>query len=47
MTDTTLLEGKRVLVVDDEPDILSVLEELLRGTGYLAPAPAPHEQKAI
>jgi DNA-binding NtrC family response regulator len=29
MSETDLLSGKRVLVVDDEPDILSVLEELL------------------
>ncbi len=29
MSDTSLLNGKRVLVVDDEPDILEVLEELL------------------
>lgn len=29
MADTQLLEGKKVLVVDDEPDILEVLEELL------------------
>jgi DNA-binding NtrC family response regulator len=29
MPDTGLLKGKRILVVDDEPDILSVLEELL------------------
>jgi DNA-binding NtrC family response regulator len=29
MSDTGLLKGKRILVVDDEPDILSVLEELL------------------
>jgi len=29
MSDTSLLDGKKVLVVDDEPDILEVLEELL------------------
>jgi len=29
MSDTSLLEGKKVLAVDDEPDILEVLEELL------------------
>jgi len=29
MTDTTLLDGKKVLVVDDEPDVLDVLEEIL------------------
>lgn len=29
MPDTTLLHGKKVLVVDDEPDILNVLEEML------------------
>jgi DNA-binding NtrC family response regulator len=29
MSDTSLLNGKKVLVVDDEPDILEVLEELL------------------
>jgi CheY-like chemotaxis protein len=29
MPDTTLLHGKKVLVVDDEPDVLDVLEELL------------------
>ena len=29
MSETDILEGKKVLIVDDEPDILSVLEELL------------------
>ncbi|MBW2003171.1 MAG: response regulator [Deltaproteobacteria bacterium] len=29
MSDSNLLEGKKILVVDDEPDILDVLEELL------------------
>ena len=29
MSDTRLLNGKKVLAVDDEPDILEVLEELL------------------
>ena len=29
MPDSKLLEGKKVLVVDDEPDILEALEELL------------------
>ena len=29
MPDTTLLQGKKVLVVDDEPDVLDVLEEIL------------------
>ena len=29
MSDTSLLDGKKVLVVDDEPDILEVLEEIL------------------
>jgi len=29
MSDTGLLKGKRVLVVDDEPDILAAVEELL------------------
>ena len=29
MSDTSMLDGKKVLVVDDEPDILEVLEELL------------------
>ena len=29
MSDTSMLNGKKVLVVDDEPDILEVLEELL------------------
>ena len=29
MPDVSLLKGKRILVVDDEPDILAVLEELL------------------
>ena len=29
MSDTKRLEGKKVLAVDDEPDILEVLEELL------------------
>lgn len=30
MSDTTLLEGKKVLVVDDEPDVLEVMVDLLR-----------------
>lgn len=29
MADMSLLEGKRILIVDDEPDILETLEELL------------------
>ncbi len=29
MSDTRLLNGKKILAVDDEPDILEVLEELL------------------
>jgi DNA-binding NtrC family response regulator len=29
MEDTSLLEGKKILIVDDEPDVLDVLEELL------------------
>ena len=29
MSDVSLLNGKRILVVDDEPDILAVMEELL------------------
>ena len=29
MSDSKLLDGKKVLVVDDEPDILEALEELL------------------
>jgi CheY-like chemotaxis protein len=29
MSDAALLEGKKVLVVDDEPDVLDVLEEIL------------------
>jgi len=29
MSDTNMLDGKKILVVDDEPDILEVLEELL------------------
>jgi DNA-binding NtrC family response regulator len=29
MSDISLLKGKKILVVDDEPDILAVLEELL------------------
>lgn len=29
MPDTKLLQGKKVLVVDDEPDVLDVLEEIL------------------
>ena len=29
MSDTSLLDGKKVLVVDDEPDVLDVLEEML------------------
>jgi CheY-like chemotaxis protein len=30
MTDTTLLEGKKILVVDDEPDVLEVMVDLLK-----------------
>lgn len=29
MTDRDLLKGKRVLLVDDEPDVLDTLQELL------------------
>jgi CheY-like chemotaxis protein len=29
MSDTALLEGKKILIVDDEPDVLEVLEEIL------------------
>ncbi len=29
MTNTRLLQGKKILVVDDEPDILGVLEDIL------------------
>ncbi len=29
MSESTILDGKKVLVVDDEPDILAVLKELL------------------
>jgi len=29
MTDESVLEGKKILIVDDEPDILETLEELL------------------
>lgn len=29
MTEETLIKGKRILIVDDEPDILATLEELL------------------
>ncbi len=29
MSDTTILDGKKILAVDDEPDILVVLKELL------------------
>ena len=29
MSEVSLLKGKKILVVDDEPDILAVLEELL------------------
>lgn len=30
MSDTTLLEGKKILVVDDETDVLEVMADLLR-----------------
>jgi CheY-like chemotaxis protein len=30
MSDTALLEGKKVLVVDDEPDVLEVIADLLK-----------------
>jgi DNA-binding NtrC family response regulator len=29
MTDTDVLKGKKILIVDDEPDVLDVLEDLL------------------
>jgi DNA-binding NtrC family response regulator len=29
MSDSSLLDGKKILIVDDEPDVLTVLEELL------------------
>jgi len=29
MTDTKILEGKKILIVDDEPDVLDTLKELL------------------
>ena len=29
MSDTALLDGKKILIVDDEPDVLDVLEEML------------------
>jgi len=29
MSDVSLLDGKKILIVDDEPDILAVLEDLL------------------
>ncbi len=29
MSDTNLLNGKKILIVDDEPDVLEVLEEVL------------------
>ena len=29
MTDNEILKGKKILIVDDEPDILETLEELL------------------
>ena len=29
MSDTTLLDGRRVLIVDDEPDVLDALGEIL------------------
>ena len=29
MANSDLLEGKKVLIVDDEPDVLATLEELL------------------
>ena len=29
MSDSSLLDGKKILVVDDEPDVLAVVEELL------------------
>ena len=29
MSDTGLLNGKKILIVDDEPDILAVLEDML------------------
>ena len=34
MSDSNLLEGKKILIVDDEPDILDALEELLSTVSY-------------
>lgn len=39
MDDTELLEGKKILVVDDEPDILETLEELLDMCSVVDTAP--------
>ena len=30
MAESSLLDGKKILIVDDEPDVLEVLEELLK-----------------
>jgi DNA-binding NtrC family response regulator len=30
MSETALLDGKKILVVDDEPDVLEIMEDLLR-----------------
>ena len=35
MSDTDMIKGKKVLVVDDEPDILEVLEELQIGRAHV------------
>ena len=30
MSGSSMLDGKKILIVDDEPDVLEVLEEFLR-----------------
>jgi DNA-binding response OmpR family regulator len=46
MSDTTRLEGKRILIVDDESDILDILEELL-GMCQVARASTFEEAKRL
>jgi len=46
MSKKNLLEGKRILIVDDEPDVLDVLEELL-STCHIKSASSFEEAKGL
>ncbi|MBW1715681.1 MAG: response regulator [Deltaproteobacteria bacterium] len=46
MSDSTLLDGKKILAVDDEPDVLTVLKELL-SMCYVVTASTFNEAKEL